>query len=408
MTSIPILYNNKEDCCGCQACANICPKKAITFTDDEYGFSYPYIDSDKCIGCYHCVKTCDFQNPTGVKSNYPLKSYAATIKNNDILKQSSSGGVFSALAIATLENKGVVFGCILDDNSNPVHICVDNNDDLESMRGSKYVQSDVGYSYQEVKRRLQSGQKVLFSGTPCQVAALRSFLGDSVYDNLLTVDLICHGVPSALMFRQYIAYLENKYNGKIVKYRFRSKARGWGNFVQEVDVVIGNTVKKKYIGSNSEFFMPNYRAGNLNRPSCYCCKYARPERVADFTMGDFWGYRKAKNLKLNPSKGLSVCLVNNEKAAGSFSEIIRYLNIEPVVTEIIIQGNGQLRMPIKQSHDWNYYMNALREGQINRVADNYVEQNKRAILKQKVVDSLPSSFITVLRSIKRFSKGLRK
>jgi len=176
MKQIPELYTNKEDCCGCKACANICPRGAITFFDDEYGFSYPRIDSEKCIGCNLCVKTCDFQKSIGVERHYPLESYAAANKNDDILKQSSSGGVFSALAVNTLNNGGVVFGCVLNDKNSPVHVFAEKESALGPMRGSKYIQSDIGFSYQEVERRLKKGQEVLFTGTPCQVAALKSYL----------------------------------------------------------------------------------------------------------------------------------------------------------------------------------------------------------------------------------------
>lgn len=406
MNDIPVLYKEKEDCCGCKACANVCPEGAILFLDDEYGFSYSHIDAKKCIGCKRCVKTCDFQKSIGVAQNYPIKSYAAVNKDNHILKKSSSGGAFTALANVILEKNGVVFGCILNDENNPVHICIDNKSDLAIMRGSKYVQSDVGFTYQEVKRRLETSQFVLFSGTPCQVAALQSFLGNKTYDNLLTVDLVCHGVPSVLMFQQYLARLEQKYQGRVVNYRFRSKVHGWGNFVQEVDIDLGNKIKKKYIGSNSEFYLPNFRKGNLNRPSCYRCKYACAKRVGDFTIGDFWGYQNA-GLKIKSEKGISALLINNEKANCYLPKLTQYIDIEPVETEIIIRGNGQLRMPMKRGCDWDYYMNALCEGQIKNVADQYIKQNKKSILKQKVIDFLPHSIIGILRDIKHLGKGLR-
>ncbi len=404
MNDKPNLYLNKENCCGCKACANICPKGAVTFADDEYGFSYPRIDSAKCVGCNLCVKICDFQQQVGVKRSYPLKSFAAAIKDKDILEQSSSGGVFTALAMTTLENKGAVFGCVLNERNEPVHTCVTNESDLEKMRGSKYAQSDVGFAYNEVKRRLLNGQDVLFTGTPCQVAALRSFLGESKYDNLLTVDLVCHGVPSAAMFQQYIAYLEHNYKWKISKYRFRSKARGWGNFVQEVDVHSDGDVKKKYIGSNSEFYLPNFRKGNLNRPSCYQCKYACPERAGDFTIGDFWGYKKA-DIKIKAAKGLSVCLVNTEHGNDYIPAINKFMDLETVETAMVIQGNRQLQAPMKTGSKWEYYMNAMREGQISNVADEYKLKNKRVIAETRIKDLIPNPILEVLHSIKQAIKG---
>ena len=203
----------KKDCCGCAACINICPKHAISLTTDENGFSYPIIDGSKCINCGLCKKVCSYKYKN--INNNPIITYAGATLNNDIIKKSSSGGIFGTIAYNFLKNGCIVYGCSLENENSclsPQHIRVDNISDLYKLLGSKYVQSQMGSIYLEIKNDLLNNKKVLFSGTPCQVHSLQSFLEETRVktDNLFSVDLICHGTPSTKMFQDYIIELEKR------------------------------------------------------------------------------------------------------------------------------------------------------------------------------------------------------
>ncbi len=380
-------YLDKESCCGCYVCYNVCGVGAIAFKDDEYGFTYPFIDETKCIGCNMCREVCDFQSGMIPKTK-PIKAYAAVNINEDVLKLSSSGGVFGAFAKYFLSKGGIVFGCAYNENMEPLHISAENEQDMIKIHGSKYVQSNTYDIYTKVKAYLIQNKKVLFTGTPCQVAALKSYLGAD-YNNLLTVDFVCHGVPSVYIFKKYISYLEEKHRIKVTDYRFRSKARGWPAFVQEIKCIklcdaSSITIR---LGAEEEFYLPYYLKGNLSRPSCFECKYASPERVSDITMGDFWGYEKAP-LKLKVSQGLSICLLNNSKYLkfkGLFNELI----LEIVGIDIAIKGNRQLKASEHKGEKWNQVMENCALGNFNEIVKKYLKDNRKRIIKSKITKRLP-------------------
>lgn len=222
-----ILFDDKKNCCACGACMNVCPKDAIRMEEDEYGFLYPQIDETKCVQCGACKKVCAYQNEQ-VK-NAPIKCYAAVNKNKSELMKSASGGIFAAMATSVLKEGGVVFGAALDfedGHAHPHHVAVRELSQLYRLQGSKYVQSAIENTYMEAKKELDSGKKVLFSGTPCQIAGLYGYLRKE-YENLCTVDVICHGVPSARMFDDFLQNETKKRNAKSVKnYIFRDKKKG--------------------------------------------------------------------------------------------------------------------------------------------------------------------------------------
>lgn len=349
----PVLFQNPEDCCGCRVCANVCPKDAISLSCDKYGFLYPTIDEDKCIGCNLCVKSCDFAK-IDRGGHLPLEGYAARHKESDVHSISTSGGVFSALAEWIIQRRGIVYGCVFDDDYSPIHIGVDSIEGVSAMRGSKYAQSDTGFVYRDVKMNLSEGRYVLFSGTPCQVAGLHSYLGKSDTSRLLTADLICHGVPSAMTLKRYKEYLEKKYHSKIVSLRFRSKYYGWTRPAVEVCFKNGR-VDRQLTGRN--VYYANFNNRNLQRPSCFRCKYSCGSRFGDITIGDFWGFEKA-HLKMSYKEGLSCCLLNTHKAEELFGSL--NLAVEKVDPSLIIQGNYHLRKPSTKGHDWEKVMNAVR------------------------------------------------
>ncbi|MBP5236162.1 MAG: Coenzyme F420 hydrogenase/dehydrogenase, beta subunit C-terminal domain [Clostridia bacterium] len=335
---------DSENCCACMACLNVCPKKAIEFKPDNYGFLYPSVDKELCISCGKCLKACRFSKEE-LDAEHPQKCFAAVNMDPTVLKKSSSGGVFGALADIVLEEGGFVFGAAFDDDLNVHHICAGSKEELDKLRGSKYVQSSAGLSYSEVKDLLKDGKKVLFSGTPCQVDALKSVLDNTDTADLITVDLICHGTPNNLIFHRYLEYLENKKGGKITRYSFRSKARSWSAICSDFDCHTEDSGTRTIVlGRYDEFYVPEYLNGNLSRAECFSCKYASQNRVGDFTIGDFWGFRKG-NITLEHKNGLSVCTANTDKAVKLLEKLKERMELQEVDYSVAVSGNEALRKP---------------------------------------------------------------
>ena len=381
---------NTDECTGCKACANICPKDAIVFQEDEYGFSYPFINAEKCIQCKKCEQVCN--SIKSFNTGLPLKTYAAANKDNNILRASSSGGVFSVLAEYYLANGGYVCGCVYDENLRPIHICTNRYEDYLQMRKSKYVQSDVGDVYRTVKKLLQNDKDVLFVGTPCQIAGLKGFLQKN-HERLLTVDLVCHGTPSYKMFRAFLDYLENKYDTKITDFNFRSKKHGWLRISTEFTDKTGRT---RNIGKNQEFYMFSFSNGDIMRPSCYSCKYASPERVGDITIGDFWGYNK-KTSGLSPVNGISLFTLNTDASLKILESLSEKLFLEEVDYSAAINGNTCLRHPTRKGRNREKCMKSLSENRIHEIAENYVKNNKKRIIIEKIKYTIPIRLYEALR-----------
>ena len=387
------LNNDKANCCGCGACRNICPRDAISMQTDEYGFAYPHINEALCVECNLCVKTCQKVNKN--ESGMPLVAFAACHKDKGIARKSSSGGVFSALAEHFIENGGAVCGCVYDENLNAIHICTEKEDELLKIRKSKYLQSDVGLVYRDVKKRLAQGQEVLFTGTPCQVAALYAVVGRD-FDNLTTMDLICHGVPSQLLFNQFIKYLEKRYNAEIVSFDFRSKKYGWPRFTLEFTDKNGRTVN---IGKTQEFFMPAFTGGNLIRESCLSCKYACANRIGDITIGDLWGYEK-HNLKLDTTRGTSVFTINTSNGEKWLSVLESKLNTQEIDYKLAANKNHCLHAPTQKGEKRELYMEAIKNGTLENMAQRYRNGKRKAILREKLKLLVPASIFNFIRTRK--------
>ena len=317
MSSI-VLFEDKKDCCGCGACFNACPKKAISMCEDEYGFIYPQINKNLCVECGLCKKTCGYQDLP--EKHVSSKVYAAASKSSDIIKKSASGGAFATLAIKVLKDGGVVYGATLafeDQKLIPKYISIDKVQDLYKLQGSKYVQCNIGTTYKQAKKDLTEGKKVLFSGTPCNIAGLKKFLARD-YENLITVEIICHGVPSAMLFQDFINVYSHKLGGTIEDFYFRDKSKGQGMVTRSVwknkKGEQYKTIKVGGILSYINFFSRSY----TYRINCYSCPYATKDRVADLTIGDFWGFHEEyPNYKesqgLSNGKGISCVLVNTSQ-----------------------------------------------------------------------------------------------
>ena len=351
------LFKDKKYCCACGACLNICPKQAISMQKDEYGFLYPQIDESKCIKCGLCLKTCAFQNSE--LKNIPIKTYAAQSDNTD-LKESASGGIFASIATNVLREGGVIYGAAMEIENDKLtvrHIAVENDTDLIKLQGSKYVQSSTEKIYQDIKKKLNDNRLVLFSGTPCQVDGLNSYLGKT-YDNLITIDIICHGVPNNQMFQDYIALLEEKYKDKIIDFKFRDKTKGWGLTAKGYTAKGYTAIIPANVSSYYYMFLKSY----IYRDSCYSCKYACKNRCGDITIGDYWGIERAhpevlkeNEYGLDYKNGISCVIVNTKQGAKALEKYKSDLRLLESVFEKAAKENGQL------NHSSNCYKNKREE-----------------------------------------------
>lgn len=347
MENINIL--NKEDCTGCGMCKQLCPTGAIEMIDNQEGFMEPKIDSEKCINCGLCAKRCpQLNNENKVKNRLDeVKVYAAKSKNVEEQKSSSSGGLFSVIANYVLNNAGVVYGATFNDEMKVEHIRVAYKKYLYKLRGSKYVQSDTKNTFQEAKKDLEKNILVLYSGTPCQIAGLISFLNKD-YSNLILIDLICHGVPSPKLLAKQIEDIENKKKDKIVDLEFRNKEKeGWGAYCLNIKFANG---RKKYIPSAFSPYITTFLQGKLCRYSCYNCKYANTERMGDITLGDYWGI-KQEHPEFYDVNGVSALLVNTEKG----EEILRKISNNVIIKESTLskvkKANHNLNEPTQMYSD---------------------------------------------------------
>ena len=294
----PIIFKRKHNCCACTACYNACPVNAISMTIDDEGFYYPSINIEKCIGCNKCLNVCKFkfdQKNNGYKNTldndltYPVV-YAVKHKDFDIRINSRSGGIFTALSDNILNKKGVIYGCILTDDFKAIHTRTTSPHGRDKMRGSKYIQSQLNDIFKDVYCEIEKNTPVLFSGTSCQIAGLKSYIGKE-YDNLLCVDIVCHGVPSPKIWGEYLNWHEQKNNAKCINVDFRNKTDfGWKTHIETLTM---KNEKSSEIKVNSEIFKSLFYSHNILRPSCYHCPYKSTIHPGDITIGDYWGIDKA-------------------------------------------------------------------------------------------------------------------
>ena len=339
-------YIGDENCTGCMACYAKCPSGAIFLKKNDEGFIYPQIDTTKCTDCGLCIKTCPL-NKRNEQSEKKVYSFQSSDKQ--LLRQSSSGGFFSTVALKILRSGGYVYGAALDSDFNLNHICVDKENELERLRGSKYLQSEIDGSFKDVKDKLSLGKAGLFTGTSCQIAGLKSYLGKG-YDNLLTIDLVCHGVPTPLIFKAYLKYLENKLGDKITDFMFRDKKYSWHVYNVLARCTRAGARSKNYIGKWEEDpFMRGFLREYFLRKSCHNCKWANPDKPADITMADFWGYKKHKELK-DTDEGISMVMIHTEKGRQMFESLDKtaFKCVEVPVSEAV-NGNPALNKSFPES-----------------------------------------------------------
>ena len=329
-----IEISEKKKCSGCHACAAICPMQCIAMQRDEEGFLYPQVDSEKCIRCGLCESVCPVINPS-VREDKDKVAYAAYAEDENLRMQSSSGGVFTLLAEIILAKGGVVFGAAMDEEQKCIHICAHTPAELERLRGSKYVQSVIGNTFQEAEKFLKQGRPVLFTGTPCQIAGLHRYLRKE-YDNLFTQDIICHGVPSPLVWEKYVKFREMTAASKTRRTFFRHKKNGWKTFCVQFE--FSNCTQ--YVQTLSEdLYMKAFLKDLCLRPSCYACGTKGHARSSDITLADFWGVWNIAP-EMDDDKGTSLVLINSPKGKVLFEEIKQGIVFKEVEWEEAVKYNS--------------------------------------------------------------------
>lgn len=325
-----IEIKDKKDCCGCTACYSICPKDCIRMIEDNEGCVYPVVNRNLCVDCGSCSKACPVQNQSLPRR--PIRTYAAKHVDDDIRNSSSSGGVFSSLSEWVILEGGVVFGARFDDQWNVLHGWTDKIEGLQPFMGSKYVQSALGDCFRQVKRFLDQGRWVLFTGTACQIAGIRGYLRKD-YDRLLLVDVICHGVPVPYAWKSYLNDVSSR---PVTKVTFRDKYKGWKNYYTHIDVENEAAVFEPYY---LNVFMKGFLNDLYLRPSCQNCPSKTGRCGSDVTIGDFWGVGNCLS-EFDDDRGISALLVNTDKGL----RIIDCLKLKMIETqyERILEGNPAL------------------------------------------------------------------
>lgn len=380
------------DCCGCSSCFQRCPKNAISMKENNEGFLYPEIDKEKCVSCGLCVKACpQFKKCANKSEHFPL-AYAVYNKNEDEIIKSSSGGMFSVIANYVIENNGLVIGAAFDEQNIVKHIYIEDKKNLDKLRGSKYVQSDINGMYKIAEKNLKLDKLVLFTGTPCQIAGLKSYLGKE-YANLILIDVVCHGVPSPILFKKYLKYLENKYKSKIKSYEFRNKEkRGWG-LTAKITTVDN---KVRYIRSDNDPYYNNFLECNTYRNSCYKCHYTNFIRESNITLADYWGI-----LSIHPNfyseKGVSLIIVNDKRGKEIFDIVSKKIHYIETDLEKASRKNMNLKRPsIKKKRRKSIYDGLETKNETSFIKENLkIEFN----LKNKIKSIVPYQVKLIVKKL---------
>lgn len=355
-----------KKCTGCAACMNICGNKAIRMEEVEpLGFIYPIIDSDKCVDCGLCAKICPANSP--LMLNAPIKAFSAISKDREDLSTSASGGASSVLSQVIIRRGGIVYGCIQRNYRDIAHRRIDSYENLYLLKGSKYVQSNIGYIYRNVKNDLNEGKEVLFIGTSCQIAGLKSFLRKD-YKQLYLVDLVCHGVSSQKLLREDVDSLLKDYpnvDRKRINIEFRHKKRqqqehfdiNWNRFISygvfikdETRIITPQNKKQRFLIDN---YITAFMAGLILRDNCYTCPYSQYKRVGDITIADFWGLKG----KLIPTNGgISLLMPSTKKGLELIRDCKSFIHYEERPIEEAINGNGRLISPTPKPKERGFFI----------------------------------------------------
>ena len=350
------LIGKSAACVGCEACAQICPKKCISMENDSEGFIRPRIDIAECLNCGMCRKVCPIVNKPAF-NGFETKAYAAYSTNEGERLASSSGGLFSLIAAAVLAEGGTVFGAAFDDSFAVNHVNVESKTDISMLRGSKYVQSRMDGTYRRVLNELKSGRRVLFSGTICQIAGLKAYL-QKEYANLLCVDVLCHGVPSPKVLHRYIEHLEERHRAKITHLEFRNKKHGWKSYCVTAEFSNGTKYESAF---HNDTYMKLFLENICLRPSCYACAFNEVDRVSDITLGDCWGVENVLP-EMDDNNGTSVVLVHTETGMEAMRSIDGKCVLKQANLDMILPPTSGGRMSVKPHRNRKAFFRQLNCG----------------------------------------------
>lgn len=381
-----------EQCTGCMACANACGKQAITININKEGFYRPQICSDLCVSCMHCENICPILHP--VTSSHSIgQVYAAWHKDTKIRKESSSGGAFSAFAETIIEQDGIVVGAAYTDNLKVQHICITDKENLVRLRLSKYVQSEIGFVHQSIRKYLKQGKRVLFCGTPCQVAGIKALFPKE--EQLICMDFICHGVPSPMMLQHYIEWLTPQI-GEIIHINFRGKNKGWYDALRSVTLKNG---KKVLLKGKKDAFWVGFNNNNNMQPICYQCRFVGMNRLADITIADFWGIGKQVPFghKDEIEKGVSMVLANNKHGLKFVEESKNKMTLIPRTLNEVFLRNQTILTPCKYPQNRSTFYSDLKRLSFDEMIVRYLTPNNKTKLVKLWREYLPASLITMIR-----------
>lgn len=384
---------NKENCVGCSACASICRKQCIEMKKDSEGFVYPiFTHPENCVECGMCENVCPVLEQNIEESDMLPSAYAAVAKDESIRLNSSSGGIFTEISKKVIVQNGVVYGAAYNQSFAVVHECVKNIDDLQKLRGAKYAESDLGSTYLEILSRLKNDQIVLFSGTPCQVSGLKSFLKRD-YENLICVDFVCHGVPSSMAWKEYVKYRAKiDANGDMpIKINLRDKTSGWSKYKYFNVFQYQDGTEHSCVSSDS-LYMKLFVGDYISRKSCSDCKFKGYSRVSDITLGDFWGIWDIAP-EMDDNKGTSLVLIQSEKGRKLFESISERIEFKVMTLEQASLQNPSILKSSPENPKRQHVLDMIREGRIDELENMFrvVSKEKNSIIR-KIVRKLKNVF----------------
>ncbi len=371
------LYHQKSQCTGCQSCANACPSGAITMVADSEGFLYPTIDGDRCTECGLCQKICHKE----IEKQEDPRAYGAYCKDLDLRLKSSSGGLFSVFAEKILQMNGVVVGAAMAEDFKSVEHCfAENEEEMARLRGSKYMQSNIGDAYSRAEQLLKQGKIVYFSGTPCQIEGLYRYLRKD-YDNLYTQDLICHGAPSPLVWRKYAQEQEKNRKASIRAVSFRNKSYGWKRYALRIDF---DGEKSPHCEETSKDpYLRGFMSHNFLRPSCHQCQYKTKFRSADITLADFWGAGEVCP-ELDDDKGLSLVILHSPKGMALWESIQEKIVVKSVDLDEAVRYNPAMFRSSSAGKNRAGFMKDLPNASYQKLFKKYVEVPNWVRFKSKI------------------------
>ncbi len=385
-----IEIKDKSACCGCGACGQICPKGCIRLEPDAEGFLYPSFDAEACVGCGLCERVCPMLHPERVEDAPVREARGLVHRDREVHRRSSSGGVFTALAEQVLSQGGCVYGAAFSPDFRRVaHVRIERAEELPRLRGSKYLQSEIGGCYAAAKADLLAGRPVLFTGTPCQIAGLKGFLGKP-FEGLVCVDLFCHGTPSPLLWERYLRHVEDGLGGKAASVDFRHKESG-----AQSPVPAGEA--RYYRGRKQDPYLKMFLTDLCLRESCYRCSVKEGGFVSDLSLGDFWGVERVAP-ELDDPLGVSLVLVHTEKGRALLDAVLPVLDGAPVDFDAAIAGNAAMNRSVARPPERDVFFDDLRRLDWPRMADKYAQVPLKTRLRNSLSDSFVGDLKRSLRS----------